>query len=68
MLKTSYIRDGQNRIIGNTTSGFANGDVVARDRSGKILGHSSQAFNNTRGTNDRLVSTNTAEAKILFRK
>lgn len=68
MLKTTYIRDGQNRIIGNTTSGFASGDVVARDRSGKILGHSSQVFNNTRGTNDRLVCNNTADAKMLFRK
>jgi hypothetical protein len=42
MLKTEYIRDGRNQIMGSSTSGFANGDTVARDRSGKILGHSKQ--------------------------
>lgn len=68
MLKTTYMRDGRNRIIGNTTSGFATGDVVARDRSGKILGHSSRTFNNTRGTNNEIVSINEADAKMLFRK
>jgi hypothetical protein len=68
MVKTTYIRNGQNRIVSNITSGFASGDVVGRDRSGKILGHSSQVFNNTRGTNDRLVSSNTADAEMLFRK
>jgi hypothetical protein len=68
MLKTTYIRDGQNRILGNTTSGFASGEVVARDRSGKILGHSSRTFNNTRGANNQIVSINEADAKMLFRK
>jgi hypothetical protein len=68
MLKTTYIRDGRNRIIGNSTSGFATGDVVARDRSGKVLGHASQTFNNTRGAMNQIVSINEADAKLLFRK
>jgi hypothetical protein len=40
MLKIEYVRDGKNQIIGSKTSGFGNGDTVARDRDGKILGHS----------------------------
>jgi hypothetical protein len=66
-MKVSTIRDGQGRIVGNTTS-YSNGDTVARDRSGSILGRSSQTFGNTRGPNDRLVSDNTADARLLFRK
>jgi hypothetical protein len=31
------LRDGQNRIVGTTTTN-SNGDAVARDRSGSILG------------------------------
>jgi hypothetical protein len=65
-MKVSTIRDGQGRIVGNTTS-YSNGDTLARDRSGNILGRSSQTFGKTRGPNDRLVS-NTADARMLFRK
>jgi hypothetical protein len=66
-MKVFTLRDGQNRIVGTTTTS-SNGDTVARDRSGNILGRSSQTFNNTRGPNDRLVSNNTADARLLFRK
>jgi hypothetical protein len=66
-MKIFTVRDGQNRIVG-TTSTNSNGDTVARDRSGNILGRSSQTFNNTRGPNDRLVSNNTADARVLLRK
>ena len=66
-MKVSTIRDGQGRIIGNTTA-FSNGDTVARDRGGNILGRSSQQFGNTRGQDDELVSNNAADARILFRK
>jgi hypothetical protein len=34
---------------------------TVRDGQGRILG-------NTRGPNDRLVSNNTADARLLFRK
>jgi YD repeat-containing protein len=68
MLKTTYIRDGHNRILGSTTSGLTNGDVVARDRRGHILGRSSKTFGNTRDSAGRLVSINTADARMLFRK
>lgn len=66
-MKVFTIRDGQGRILGNTTS-YSNGDTVARDRDGSVLGRSSQNFNNTRGQNDELVSNNTADVRILFRK
>jgi hypothetical protein len=66
-MKVSTIRDGQGRILGNTTS-YSNGDAVARDRGGSILGRSSQQFSNTRGPNDRLASNNTADPRLLFRK
>jgi hypothetical protein len=66
-MKIFTVRDGQNRIVG-TTSTNSNGDTVARDRSGNILGRSSQTFNNTRGPNDRLVSNSTADARVLLRK
>jgi hypothetical protein len=48
-LKVEFVRNGKNQIVGSKTSGFANGDTVARDRDGKILGHSSSKFGNTRG-------------------
>ena len=66
-MKLFTLRDGLNRIVGTTTS-FSNGDTVARDRSGSILGRSSQTFNNTRDGSGRLASTNTADARLLFPK
>jgi hypothetical protein len=62
-MKGSTLRDGQGRILGNTTS-FSNGDSVARDRQGCIMGRSSQTFKNTRGQDDKLVSN----TRLLFRK
>jgi YD repeat-containing protein len=50
------------------TSGFANGDAVARDRDGKVLGHSNDRVDNTRDGNGRLVSRNTADVGLLFRR
>jgi hypothetical protein len=66
MLKVEYVRDGRNQVIGSKTSGFANGDTVARDRIGKILGHSSNEFGNTRDANGRIKSTNQADTDSLF--
>jgi len=65
-MKVSTMRDGQGRILGNTTT-FSNGDTVARDRSGNVLGRSNQTFNNTRGQDDELVSNNAPDARLLFR-
>jgi len=67
MLKVEYIRDGKNQIVGSKTGGFANGDSVARDRNGRIVGHSNDSFSNTRGADGRITSTNQAEVEPLFR-
>lgn len=68
MSKTEFIRDGKNQIMGIVTSGFANGDSIARDRSGKILGHSNSTFENTRDADGRLVSRNADDVSLLFRR
>jgi hypothetical protein len=68
MLKTEWLRDGKNQIIGNITSRFANGDVVARDRDGKLLGRASKAFENTRDASGKLVSRNASDAWLLFKE
>jgi len=68
MLKTAYIRDGKNKIIGSATTGFPNGDAVARDRNGKILGRSSELFHNTRDADGHLISRNIADVGLLFRR
>jgi hypothetical protein len=67
MLKTEFLRDGQNQIIGNETH-FENGDVVARDRDGRILGRVSSTFRNTRNGDGKLVGRNADDAGLLFRK
>lgn len=66
MLKTEYVRDGRNKIIGSRTSGFENGDVIARDRKGQILGHANARFQNTRDGQGRLISQNVADVDLLF--
>jgi hypothetical protein len=68
MLKTTFIRDGHNQLLGTKTSGFSNGDTVARDRDGKILGHSSSRFASTRDSNGKLVCRNTADVGMLFNR
>ena len=66
MLKVEYVRDGKNQIVGSKTSGFASGNTVARDRDGRILGHSSYRFCNTRDGDGKLISTNQADVESLF--
>ena len=68
MLKVEYVRDGKNQIMGAKTTGFENGDEVARDRDGRVLGRSSSVFANTRDAQGRLVSRNQADADLLLRR
>ena len=68
MLKIEYVRNGKNQIIGSTTSGFANGDTVAREHGGGIVGHSNGIFHNTRDSAGRLVSQNVDDTGLLFRR
>ena len=66
MLKVEHVRNGKNQIIGTKTNGFANGDTVARNRDGKILGHSNSKFGNTRDSSGRITSRNQADTDSLF--
>ena len=68
MLKIKPVRDGHGQLLGNITINTESGDVTARECGGRILGHSSGTFNNTRDGSGRLVSTNTADVGLLFRK
>jgi YD repeat-containing protein len=54
--------------MGSVISGFANGDSVARDRDGRVLGHSNDRFNNTRDGSGNLVSRNVADVRLLFNR
>lgn len=68
MLKVDFVRDGKNQVMGTKTTGFANGDEAARDRDGKVLGHSSSVFGNTRDAQGKLMSRNQADADLLLRR
>ena len=67
MFKTEFVRDGNNQIIGNETR-FESGDSVVRDHNGRIFGRTSEAFRNTRDGDGKLVSRNTHDVGLLFRK
>jgi hypothetical protein len=66
MLKKNVIRDGRNRLIGSTTSGYAAGTSIVRDSEGRLLGKTSEVFHNTRDVQGKLVSVNTPDAGLLF--
>jgi hypothetical protein len=67
MLKTQYVRDGNNQIVANETH-FENGDVVVRDREGRVIGRSSETFQNTRDRNGKLASRNSDDPGLLIPK
>lgn len=67
MLKITYVRNGKNQILGDETTGFPHGEVVARNRNGQLLGRSSR-FQTTRNADGKLVSRNTPDTGLLFRK
>ena len=66
MLKKNTVRDGHNRVIGSTTTGFAGGSSIVRDAEGRLLGKASELFHNTRDAQGKLVSTSTPDAGLLF--
>jgi hypothetical protein len=50
------------------TSGLAGDSTCVRDEHGHIIGGASGKFNNTRDEHRVLVSNNTADPGLLFRK
>ena len=66
MMKIEWVRDRKQQILGTKTVCADSGVTVARDRDGKILGHSSERFRTTRDARGRLVRSNEADVDCLF--
>jgi hypothetical protein len=68
MLKKDYVRDGEGRTIGSVTSGLAGDSTVVRDEKERVVGTTSGKFNVTRDEHGGLVSGNSSDPGLLFRK
>lgn len=67
-LEKRYIRDGQNRVIGSTTTGYEGAfDTVVRDEHEQITGRTSEKFHTTRDEKGGLVSINSADPGLLIK-
>lgn len=67
-LRKRYVRDGQNRVIADVTSGLNQDSAVVRDRNGQILGRTNGLFQTTRRADGSLVSINSADPGLLIPK
>lgn len=67
-LHKRYVRDGKRRIIGSVTNGLNAGGSVVRDEHERILGRTSEQFQTTRDSNGDLISINSSDPGLLFRK
>ncbi len=65
-MKNEWVRDGKQQIIGSKVVDKDTGTTIARDCEGKILGHSSRLFRNTRDNRGRLVRSNKPDVDCLF--
>jgi hypothetical protein len=66
-LEKRYIRDGQNRIVGSTTTGYTGSfETIVRDENEQIVGSTSERFGTTRDEHGGLVSINSADAGLLI--
>ena len=68
MLKKTFVRDGNRKIIGSVTAGFSDTSAVVRDEDNRIAGRSSERFQTTRDEHGNLVSTNSSDPGLLIRK
>ena len=68
MLKKTYVRDGNSKVIASETTGYSDESSVVRDSSEHILGRTSERFNTTRDSHGGLVSNNTADAGLLINR
>jgi hypothetical protein len=65
-LNKRLVRDGKNRLIASVSSGSAGSELV-RDIKGQFLGRTNEHFHQTRDANNKLVSTNVADAGLLIK-
>jgi hypothetical protein len=67
-LRKRYLRDGKNRIIGSITSGYSDTSSVVRDDHEQIASRTSERFNTVRDAHGNLVSINSSDPGLLFRR
>jgi len=68
-LEKRYIRDGQNRIIGSTTTGFTGAfETIVKDEHEQIVGTTSERFHTTRDEHGGLVFINSADPGLLINR
>jgi hypothetical protein len=66
-LEKRYIRDGQNRVIGSTTTGFTGSfETIVRDEYEQVVGTTSERFHTTRDEHGGLVSINSSDPGLLI--
>ena len=65
-LKTRFVRNGQNKIIGSVTTGYSDTSSLVRDGSNQIIGRTNERLRTTRDVHNKLVSTNTADPGLLI--
>ena len=69
MLKKTYVRDGNNRVIGSITTGFEGAfEALVRDEHENIIGRTSERFGTTRDGHGNLLSINTADSGLVFNR
>lgn len=67
-LKTKYIRDGNQKIVGSVVSGFHDESSLVRDEHDHVLGRVSDKFHTTRDVNGKIISLNSADPGLLINK
>jgi YD repeat-containing protein len=69
MLKKTFVRDGERKIIGSVTTGFDDSSSVVRDEQNRLIGRTTERFHTTRDADGNLVSTNSADTgRLIGRK
>jgi hypothetical protein len=69
MLKKTYVRDGNNRLVGSVTTGFEGSfETLVRDDHDNIIGSTSERFGTTRDGHGNLVSVDTADPGLLLNR
>jgi hypothetical protein len=65
-LNRKYVRDGERKIVGSVTTGFADSSSVVRDEHNRITGRTNERFQTIRDAHGKLVATNSADPGLLI--
>jgi hypothetical protein len=66
MLKKTFVRDGNRRIIGSVTTGYSDSSSVVRNEENEISGRTNERFETTRDAHGNLIATNSADPGLLI--